>query len=197
MDWERMESIIVDENLSLRYEKIDDNLRTSTLKSNSKPNDWSFQAIRHHENDNAHICYGTTIKNSSSNFLLQISNAHCNNHNLENPCAIEVDLIHSWDSHYVSNSTCSLYTIEKNVKSLLTVINVSHNECPVKESGRFESGSKQSKISVTHKRRIEGTFPCTHTIPLTIMSPYVLLTCTNLDNDKLTCISKVALTYVT
>ena len=212
-----MESIIVDQDLTLRYEAINDNLRVSTLRSTAKPNDWSFQAIRKHEKDNGHNCYGTTMKDSSSYFLIDVSDAHCNNPNLKVPCAIEVDLIHSWDSQYVSNSLCILYALKwlpdtihtriTKTKAINTTldsanviytININHNECPVEDSGHTGHGNSAHKRKhASHKRQVQGTFPCTHTIPLLRASPKVALKCTSLESSKLTCISKVALTYVT
>lgn len=194
-----MEAIIVNENMSLQYEPIDEHLRISTLRPNAKPSNWSFQAIRKHEKDNSHNCYGTTVKDSNAYFSIPISDKHCNNPNLKESCSIEVDMIHSWDSAYISNSTCTLYAVSRfGLKKEIHTFNTRHNECPVEDSSRIGFGSSATKKKKnSHKRQIQGTFPCTHTIPLTTASSKVTLKCTNLESSKLTCISKVALTYVT
>ena len=187
--------------MSLKYEPVLEGENVGILNKGYTANDWNFQAIRKHEKDGGHNCYGTTTKDASSYFLIDVSDKHCNNVNLKVPCAIEVDLVHSWDSTYISDSTCTLYALKEINARLdstneIHTISITHNECLVDAtSSRDGLGTRKKKSS--QKRKVEGTFPCTHTIPVTIAAPQVVLKCTNLASSKLTCVSKVSLTYET
>ena len=176
---EHLDRVIVDTQRltpfgSSNYHTPDSSLATPTAvaaagvggeEERRRRNHWSYRRSFRHE-DNDHICYGTTQAHSVGVFLFPVSAEHCINRHLHGSCALEVELLHSWNTSYISNSQCSVNSVETVDNQIVLGGELHHmraiaNRCPPGKGGSSGGGHGHDGSST-----IRGTFPCTHRIPL-------------------------------
>lgn len=133
---------------------------------------WSFVDLRGHEQNHAHMCYGSTVKGTSATFKIRAYES-CRE---ETPCLLSITYIHSWNTSYIGDAQCGLF-IEKEAHSKkLTLIGEY-----VKVTGNLYKGMA-----------VKDTTPRELTLPnVTQAGRKHFVVCENLSEDRLACFSEL------
>ena len=140
--------------------------------------------------DGLHVCYGSTTSNATASLIIPIKLApRINVYDI----AISFDYLHSWNTSYIANSQCSLYSLKGNLpdikedKTLIQSVDVTSNVCLSKTV--TYTGHCSHVINLPPHPLYNKPISNHHNIKEDF--EYYLLECTNMEDKKLACLSTV------
>lgn len=146
---------------------------------------WDYLKTLYHERDDNHICYGSTGSEQPARFKIEALYRHCTE---KFPCVLKLTYIHSWNTSYIGDASCSVFTISPGETDFAKA-NRSH---PVVSNYRIQ-GNVYEKVAV------HGTVPHSHELSANIIGSstredaFYLIECQNIDKPRLSCFASIEL----